>query len=89
MHPDGIHLYVIQRIDNTVSVIDTTNDKDTVTNTISVGKNPYQLGQFFWTPPSQSKATPTITWATPVAITYGTALDSTQLNATASRPQAR
>jgi YVTN family beta-propeller protein len=84
MHPDGIHLYVIQRIDNTVSVIDTTNDKDTVTNTISVGKNPYQLGQFFWTPPSQSKATPTITWATPVAITYGTALDSTQLNATAS-----
>jgi YVTN family beta-propeller protein len=84
MHPDGIHLYVIQRIDNTVSVIDTTNDKDTVTNTISVGKNPYQLGPFFWTPPSQSKATPAITWATPAAITYGTALDSTQLNATAS-----
>jgi translation initiation factor IF-1 len=29
-----------------------------------------------------NKATPTITWATPAAITYGTALSSTQLNAT-------
>ena len=31
-----------------------------------------------------SQATPTITWATPAAITYGTALSSTQLDATAS-----
>ena len=31
-----------------------------------------------------SKATPTITWATPAAITYGTPLSATQLNATAS-----
>jgi RHS repeat-associated protein len=31
-----------------------------------------------------TKATPTITWATPGAITYGTALSSTQLDATAS-----
>src|SRR6185295_7704737 len=31
-----------------------------------------------------AKATPTITWPTPAAITYGTALSSTQLNATAS-----
>ena len=31
-----------------------------------------------------NKITPTITWPTPVAITYGTALSSTQLNATAS-----
>ena len=31
-----------------------------------------------------SKTTPTITWATPAAITYGTALSGTQLNATAS-----
>ena len=30
------------------------------------------------------KATPTITWSNPVDITYGTALSSTQLNATAS-----
>ena len=29
-----------------------------------------------------NKATPTITWATPPAITYGTALSATQLNAT-------
>ena len=33
---------------------------------------------------SVGKATPTITWVTPAAITYGTALSSTQLNATAS-----
>ena len=33
-----------------------------------------------------NKATPTITWATPSPITYGTALSSTQLNATASVP---
>jgi hypothetical protein len=30
------------------------------------------------------KATPTITWATPAAVTYGTALSATQLDATAS-----
>jgi hypothetical protein len=33
-----------------------------------------------------NKATPTITWSTPAAITYGTALSATQLNATASIP---
>jgi hypothetical protein len=33
-----------------------------------------------------NKATPTITWATPAAITYGTALTGIQLNATASTP---
>ncbi len=32
------------------------------------------------------KATPTVTWATPAAITYGTALGTSQLNATASVP---
>ena len=31
-----------------------------------------------------AKATPTITWATPTGITYGTALSSTQLDATSS-----
>src|SRR5262249_30289442 len=35
-----------------------------------------------------AKATPTITWAAPAGITYGTALSSTQLNATASVPGA-
>ena len=33
-----------------------------------------------------TKATPTITWATPASITYGTALSATQLNATATVP---
>ena len=33
-----------------------------------------------------NKATPTVTWATPAAITYGTALSGTQLDATASVP---
>jgi sugar lactone lactonase YvrE len=33
-----------------------------------------------------NKATPAITWATPAAITYGTALSATQLNAKASVP---
>src|SRR4029077_11314836 len=33
-----------------------------------------------------AKATPTVTWATPSGITYGTALSATQLNATASVP---
>ncbi len=31
-------------------------------------------------------ATPTLTWATPTAITYGTPVDTTQLNATANVP---
>jgi hypothetical protein len=39
-----------------------------------------------FTTSSVAKTTPTITWATPVAITYGTALSATQLNATASVP---
>jgi hypothetical protein len=33
-----------------------------------------------------SQATPTVSWATPAAISYGTALSATQLNATASVP---
>jgi hypothetical protein len=33
-----------------------------------------------------NRATPTITWATPSAITYGAALSATQLNATANVP---
>ncbi|UWZ85853.1 hypothetical protein [Occallatibacter riparius] len=36
----------------------------------------------------QPPATPTITWAAPAAITYGTALSSSQLNATANYPGA-
>ena len=36
--------------------------------------------------PSSSQATPTITWASPAGITYGTALSAAQLDATASVP---
>jgi len=31
-----------------------------------------------------NQATPTISWATPAAITYGTALSTTQLNASST-----
>ena len=48
-----------------------TTDYTTATQTVSLTVN---------------KATPLITWAMPAAITYGTALSSTQLNATASVP---
>ncbi|MBS1799379.1 MAG: hypothetical protein JSS95_06090 [Acidobacteria bacterium] len=37
---------------------------------------------------SSGTTTPTVNWSNPVAITYGTALSSTQLNATASVPGA-
>jgi uncharacterized protein YaiE (UPF0345 family) len=48
-------------------------------------------GNYSLTPPPATTAaitpaTPTITWATPAAITYGTPLSATQLNATASVP---
>jgi len=33
-----------------------------------------------------NKAAPVITWAAPAAITYGTALSATQLDATANTP---
>jgi RHS repeat-associated protein len=46
-----------------------TTDYNTATKSVSLTVN---------------KATPTITWSTPTAITYGTALSSTQLNATSS-----
>ena len=36
--------------------------------------------------PASSKTTPVITWAAPSAVTYGTALSSTQLDATANVP---
>ena len=63
------------------------------TSAISVGS--YSLtanatGNFTGTSGAQgwaiTKANPVITWATPAAITYGTALGATQLNATATVP---
>jgi hypothetical protein len=40
----------------------------------------------FKTTPGSGRLTPAITWPTPAAITYGTALDAVQLNATANVP---
>ena len=48
-----------------------TTDYTTVTSTVPLTVN---------------QATPTVTWSTPAAITYGTALSATQLDATASVP---
>ncbi len=57
-----------QTLTATFTPTDTTN-YNTATGTVSLTVN---------------KATPTLTWATPSVITYGTALSATQLNATAS-----
>jgi DNA-binding beta-propeller fold protein YncE len=60
-------------------------------NTLTVYFYPYS-SQNYISPITQTvsltvnQATPKITWAPPAAITYGTALSSTQLNATASVP---
>ncbi len=58
------------------------------TNTLSVTFTPSDSADYNSASASQTlvvtPATPTITWATPSAIVYGTALSATQLNATAS-----
>lgn len=58
------------------------------TQTLSVSFAPNDTNQYLTTTATRSivvqKATPAVTWATPSAITYGTALSATQLNATAS-----
>jgi hypothetical protein len=60
-----------QTLSATFTPTDTVN-YNTATATVSITVNP--------------KITPTITWANPAAITYGTALSAVQLNATASVP---
>src|ERR1700739_284970 len=58
------------------------------TDTLSVTANPTNTTEFMPVAASVSQtgnpATPVITWATPAAITYNTALSAIQLNATAS-----
>ena len=60
------------------------------TQTLSVTLNPTDSADY--NPATQTvsltvnKATPTITWATPAAISYGTALSATQLNAGSATP---
>ena len=65
---DGAHAGGSQALQVTFTPTDTV-DYTTATATVSININ---------------QATPTITWATPAAITYGTALSTTQLNATGS-----
>ncbi len=56
-----------------------------ITITKTAGANAVLSGLFL-DPASTSKSTPTITWAKPANIVYGTALSGTQLDATASVP---
>ena len=64
-------------MDNTVGTHTfTVNSQDLVGNVSPASSVTYTVG----------KTIPTVTWATPAPITYGTALSSTQLNATASVP---
>jgi gliding motility-associated-like protein len=62
------------------------------TYTLSVAFNPTDGSNYNTVPSTQvqivvnNKDNPVITWANPAAITYGTTLGSTQLNATASVP---
>jgi YVTN family beta-propeller protein len=83
--PDGTKVYVADNgrfgiTSNTVYVINTTTNK--VIDTVPVGLTPAAFGQFIGPYPS----TPTITWSNLSNIVYGTALSSTQLDATASVP---
>jgi YVTN family beta-propeller protein len=64
------------RLDKNVPVINAGNS--TVMATVNLGWNPYNLGQLV------GKLTPTIYWNNPSNITYGTALNNTQLDAYAS-----
>jgi uncharacterized repeat protein (TIGR01451 family) len=77
--PDGTKVYVTNDNSNSISVIDTTSNAVTTVN-IGIGIGPVAFGQFI------GKSAPTITWNNPANITYGTALNGTQLDAIASVP---
>src|SRR5207253_2859732 len=59
---------------------------DAGVHTLSVGFAPADAADYFAATATVqltvNKATPAITWPTPTAISYGTALDASQLNAT-------
>ena len=74
--PYETEVYAASRLEKNVSVINTGNN--TVIATVDLGVNPYILGQFI------GKLAPTIYWNNPTNITYGTALNNTQLDAYAS-----
>ena len=79
--PDGTKVYVTNSHSNTVSVIDTATN--TVTATVDVGNFPFGV---VFTTQSFKPIMPTITWSNPADITYGAALNPTQLNAVAKDP---
>jgi YVTN family beta-propeller protein len=72
----GTQIYAANRLEKNVSVINTGNNN--VIATVDFGGNPYTIGQFI------GKLAPTIYWNNPTNITYGTALNNTQLDAYAS-----
>ena len=73
--PTGNTGTLTSTVDNTVGTHTfTVNSQDLVGNASPASSVTYTVG----------KTVPIVTWATPAAITYGTALSSAQLNATAS-----
>jgi YVTN family beta-propeller protein len=77
--PDGTKVYVANKADipGDVSVIDIATNQVT---TVPVGGLPVAFGQFI----SYGPTIPKITWNNPDDIVYGTALNNTQLNASAT-----
>ena len=75
--PNGANVYVANYNSNTVSIINTATNN---VNNVGVGNGPASFGKFI------EKLTPIINWSKPANITYGTALSSTQLDASASDP---
>jgi azurin len=71
---------------STTATSSTPAGTDTGANTCSGAVDPNYSFTYVTGNVTVSKATPTITWATPASITSGTALSSTQLDATASVP---
>jgi YVTN family beta-propeller protein len=86
VQPGTEYLWVLLADASEAVIVNTAGDANTIVNTIAVSGKPGQLGSFFSTVATATtgKHTPIINWAAPATILYGTALDSTQLNATAS-----
>jgi YVTN family beta-propeller protein len=85
MQPGSSYLWVLLPGAGQAVIVNTAGDADTIVNTIAVSGEPVQFGSFFSTvATAAAPRNPVIDWATPAAIAYGTALDSTQLNAAAT-----
>ena len=85
MQPGSAYLWVLLPDAGEAVIFNTAGDANSIVNTIAVSGKPGQLGSFFSTVATATvRHTPIINWSAPAAITYGTALDNTQLNATAT-----